>query len=353
MRRVVVLLCVLSFSPAAAWAEADVGRVSAPVGWSAKVKECWSSCRGYFAAIPDRSRACLRQWAAKSDDRRGPAVQRRVGLALPRKLDAKKPLVVLIHGLDSGPAYWCDLAPLLEATGHRVARFNYPNDQPLEDSANLLADELASLAQRHPGVTLDLVVHSMGALIARCYVEGAAYQGGVRHLIMLAPPNEGSCYARFSHAAELVEHVQLWRSEPDWSWTWLVSDGLGEARRDLSPGSTFLQTLNARPRRRGVRYTIVAGNRSCGWRYTAGAMRLASRWLPDVRYCRTAQQAIDRWAAKVEGQTGQTDGLVWLAGTRLPGVDDYVILPADHTTLSCSRGGRPPVAWNVIEARLK
>ncbi|HEX5445165.1 MAG TPA: alpha/beta fold hydrolase, partial [Pirellulales bacterium] len=286
-------------------------------------------------------------------DRGGTAARRRVGLVLPKKLAAEKPLVVLIHGLDSGPSYWCDLAPLLEAGGHRVAQFNYPNDQALEDSAGLLADELTSLARKHPGVKLDLVAHSMGALIARAYVEGAQYRGGVRRLIMLAPPNGGSCYARFSHAAELVEHLQLWRCEPQWRWTWLVTDGLGEARRDLTPGSKFLAGLNARPRRRGVQYTIVAGNRSCGWRHTANAMRLASHWLPDVRFCQTAQQTIDRWATRLEGRTGVTDGLVWLSSTRLPGVDDYVLLPADHTTLTCSRGGRPPVAWKVIEARLK
>lgn len=351
--RVAVLLCVLGVSPPAVWAEAGGSNVSAPVGWRAKLSDCWCSCRDYLAAIPDRGRACLRRWAATCDRGSEASAPRRVGLVFPKKLDAKEPLVVLVHGLDAGPAYWCDLAPLLEASGHRVARFGYPNDQALDDSAALLADEIASLARKHPGIKLDLVAHSMGALIARRYVEGANYRGGVRRLIMLAPPNEGSCYARFSQAAELVEHAQLWRTEPDWNWTWLISDGVGEARRDLSPGSRFLTDLNARPRRRGVRYTIVAGNRSCGWRYTASAMRWAVCWLPDVRYCRSAQQTIDHWAAKVEGQTGKTDGLVWLTSTRLPGVDDYVVLPADHTTLTCSRGGRPPVAWQVIEARLK
>lgn len=352
MRRV-VLVCVLCLSPSAAWADAAARSDSPPVGWLARFKGGCVACRDYVAALPDKSRACLRRWAERCDEGRETPAHRRAGLILPNALDARQPLVVLIHGLDSGPAYWCDLAPLLEASGHRVARFNYPNDQPLDESAALLADELASLRRQHPRLKFDLVGHSMGALIARAYIEGDHYQGGVRRLIMLAPPNQGSCYARFSQPAELAEHVQLWSSDPAWRWTWLVSDGLGEARRDLSPGSPFLDDLNARPRRPGVRYTIVAGNRSCGWRYTAGAMRLASCWLPDVRYCRTAQEAIADWAVKVEGRTGSSDGLVRLASTRLPGVDDYVILPADHTTLTCSRGGRPPVAWKVIEERLK
>lgn len=353
MRRVVVLLCVLSLSPSAAWAENSSAEISQPGGWRNRIKACYVACRDYLAAIPDDTRACLRRWAARSDEGREIPVHRRAGLTVPEKFDAQQPLVVLIHGLDSGPEYWCDLAPLLKASGHRVVRFNYPNDQPLEDSSALLAKELASLSRKCPKTELNLVAHSMGALIARRYVEGDDYRGGVRRLIMLAPPNQGSCYARFSHAAEFVEHVQLWRSDPHWRWTWLVADGLGEARRDVSPGSMFLTDLNARARRRGVKYTIIAGNRSCGWRYTANVMRLASCWLPDVRYCRGAQDTIDRWAWKLEGRTSSNDGLVTLASTRLPGVDDYVIVPADHTTLACSRNGRPPAAWTAIEKRLK
>lgn len=353
MRRVVLLLCVLSLSPSAGWAN-EVGSNDAPsVGWRARIKGCYVACRDYLAAIPDDTRACLRRWAARSDEGRELPAHLRAGLILPKKLDSKKPLVILIHGLDSGPAYWCDLAPLIKAAGHRVATFNYPNDQPLDESASLLADELTGIRRKHRGLKIDLLAHSMGALIARAYVEGDEYQGGVRRLIMLAPPNQGSCYARFSQPAEVIEHVQLWCSEPDWRWTWLVSDGLGEARRDLSPGSTFLEGINSRPRRQGVRYTIVAGNRSCGWRYTANVMRFATGWLPDVRYSRTARETVAGWAVKLEGRTGSSDGLVTLASTRLPGIDDFVIVPADHTTLTCSRGGHPPVAWHVIEERLK
>lgn len=353
MRRVALLLCALSLSPPAGWAN-DAGSNDEPsVGWCARFTQCCVGCRDYLVAIPDNTRACLRRWATRCDKGRELPVHLRAGLTLPKKLDAKKPLVVLIHGLDSGPAYWCDLAPLLEAAGHRVASFNYPNDQSLAESATLLADELAGLRRKHPGLRFDLIAHSMGALIARDYIEGDDYQGGVRRLIMLAPPNQGSCYARFSQPAELIEHVQLWCSEPEWNWTWLVSDGLGEARRDLSPGSTFLEGLNSRPRRPGVRYTIVAGNRSCGWRYTANVMRFATDWLPDIRYSRTARETVAGWAVKLEGRTGSSDGLVTLASTRLPGIDDFVIVPADHTTLTCSRGGNPPVAWRVIADRLK
>ena len=41
-----------------------------------------------------------------------------------------------------------------------------------------------------------------------------------------------------------------------------------------------------------------------------------------------------------------------LESAKLDGVDDIVILPADHTTIAFSRDGRSPLAWDVIADRL-
>jgi pimeloyl-ACP methyl ester carboxylesterase len=319
--------------------------------WGAanKIGQCWDDCT---EACSETARGWLRQ----SVDYLAPTAReeagRRYGLRLPEKLKTDDKLVVLIQGLDSSTDYWHDLAPLLMQEGYAVAWFAYPNDQPLADSATLLAAEMERWRVAHPRLKADLVCHSMGGIIARAYLEGDQYAGGVRKLLLLAPPNHGSCYSRFSVGCDAVEHFRLWQSDPDWSWTWMITDGLGEARRDLAPGSRFLADLNGRPRRPGVHYTIVAGNRSCGWRYAGTALRWSAACLPGTQWANTVAAKVNGWATDLESRPALNDGLVEIENAILPGVDDVVIVPADHTTIACSRSGRAPVAWPIIKARL-
>lgn len=314
-----------------------------------RIGQCWTSC----------TEACgkkTREWVRSSVDYFAPTARQeaaqRCGLRLPEHVDQFERLIVLIHGLDSNEEYWNDLAPLLTEEGYAVGELIYPNDQPLADSAALLAGEMARLRRECPRLSVDILAHSMGGIIARAYVEGDDYTGGIKRLILLAPPNHGSCYSRLSMMCDLVEHVGLWHSNPDWSWTWMVTDGLGEARNDISPGSPFLLQLNAKARRSGVCYTVVAGNRSCGWRYAANMLRWSSACVPNYQWSRPLDDKLQVWASQVEARNGSNDGLVEIENALLPGVDDVVIVPADHTTIACTRNGRPPVAWPVIRDRL-
>ena len=316
---------------------------------TAKAGQCWDKC----------SESCgttTRRWLNNSVDWWSPDARQqaagRCGLRLPEQFAPDGRLVVLIHGLDSDAEYWQDLVPLLENEGYAVAPLLYPNDQPVAESARLLAAEMAALRAEHPRLKVDIVAHSMGGMIARAYLEGDDYEEGVTRLVLLAPPNQGSCYSRFSVCCDTVEHFRLWRSEPEWSWTWMVTDGLGEARRDIAPGSRFLTDLNARGRCQDVRYTIVAGNRSCGWRYAAGVMRWSTVCVPDTQWGMKLGGKLHQWATDLESRETSNDGLVEVRSVLLPGVDDFVILPADHTTIACSRNGRPPVAWPIIKDRL-
>lgn len=333
---------------------------SAEYAWVAQVRQaasrtavsigqCWNRCT-------DACASTTRGWLRKSVDYLAPTAKqeaaRRFGLQLPERLGANDRLVVLIHGLDSSGDYWRDLVPLLEQEGYAVARLKYPNDQPLAESAALLAVEMARLRGSYPGVQADLVAHSMGAIVARVYLEGDDYAGGVEQLILLAPPNHGSCYSRFSVLSDVVEHCALWKTDPEWSWTWMITDGLGEARRDIAPGSQFLAQLNAKARRQNVRYTIVAGNRSCGWRYAGNVLRWSTLCMPRCAWSKPAQDKLQLWATRLESRSGVTDGLVKIENALLPGVDDVVIVPADHTTIACSRSGCPPVGWPIIRERL-
>ncbi len=129
---------------------------------------------------------------------------------------------------------------------------------------------------------------------------------------------------------------------------------MGEAGRDLQPQSKFLSELNAQSRREGVRYTIIAGNRNCGWRYCADGLQCVAGCIPDWRI-----EADDRMrdgltslAAQLRERSAETDGLVLVSNVRLDGVDDFVIVPADHATIARSCDGCPPASWETIKDRL-
>jgi pimeloyl-ACP methyl ester carboxylesterase len=278
------------------------------------------------------------------------------GLKLPDELDPARPLVVMIHGLDCGRHNWAPMAELLGGEGYQVAYFAYPSDQPVADSASMLARHMTELRLKFLNGRVDLLAHSMGGLVARAYVEGPDYRGGVEHLILMAVPNHGSDWAKYRAALEVSEHYGLWKYEPGWSWTWMITDGMGEAGRDLKPGSQFLSELNSLPRRDGVKYTIVAGNRHTGRRVTAncidgtaGVIRgRVSKWWG----FRHARRGLERWAGSVRDKECDSDGPVAVESTRLEGVSDFVLLAADHASLYMPDGTEPPAAWQVIKDRL-
>jgi pimeloyl-ACP methyl ester carboxylesterase len=143
------------------------------------------------------------------------------------------------------------MVELLRGEGRQAAIYTYPSDQPIADSARDFGAKLADLRLRTPGLQYDLLCHSMGGLVARDYVESESYRGGVERLILLGTPNRGSSWAGYRLALEFEEHYDLWQHEPDWSPSWMITDGLGEAGGDLKPGSKFLRQLNARGPPRG------------------------------------------------------------------------------------------------------
>jgi pimeloyl-ACP methyl ester carboxylesterase len=285
------------------------------------------------------------------------AQARHWGLLWPQHLDATKPLVVLVHGLDADRFDCMPIGELLQQAGHQVAYFSYPGDQPIADSAARLGRDLSATRAKFPQMSIDLVTHSMGGLVARDYLEGPDYAGGVRHLIMVAPPNRGSSWARLRVLLSVQENYHLRQNDPNWHWTWLVTEGLGDAGTDLLPGSDFLRQLNDRPRSPGVAYTIIAGNKSGVDRVKGNFAQSLSNCIPvrtrgwwGFRNCFTGLQ---HSADRLHAQTCDSDGPVSLDSTRLAGVSDYVVLPADHVSLYLPVEGRPPAAWAVIRDRLK
>lgn len=285
------------------------------------------------------------------------AAQRRFyGMLLPQHVDPEGRMVVLVHGLDCNRTNWYPMADLLIGEGYQIAYFTYPSDGPLEESAAMLSREMTDLRGRYPSLSIDMIAHSMGGLVARRYVEGDDYAGGVNHLILLGTPNLGSNWAAYRIALEFEEHWQLYRHEKGWSPTWMITDGLGEAGRDLKPTSRFLKELNARPRRAGVAYTIVAGAQHPVYTMTGNTLDACANLIPKRAGkwwgFRHTESAFRKGARNMHLKTGDSDGPVNVSSTQLEGVDDYLCLPVDHVALYYPVNDQKPAAWDVIRDRL-
>lgn len=252
-----------------------------------------------------------------------------------RKSSRKRPIVVAVHGLNSDS---CATEPLLvqpREAGFACGHFDYPNDQPIDESAKLLSAELKKLAAQDPDRSVALVTHSMGGLVARSVIETAALDpGNVQQLIMIAPPNQGSMLAHFAFGLDLHEFItDAKRRRQSGKLYAMIEDGFSEAAVDLRPNSVFLRRLNRRERNKKVDYTIILGTQAT----------LAENDLDNLRRVLTRGESRSRWirffgpkldpmlADLFEVVDGQGDGAVAVKRGKLEGVDDVVLLPFGHT----------------------
>jgi len=252
--------------------------------------------------------------------------------------DPTLPLVVLVHGYNARSSELVALVEAARERGYPVGTFDYPNDQSIQDSADLLAGELKAVARQHPDRQVALVTHSMGGVLARAVIEDAAADpGNVAQLIMVSPPNHGSTLAYFARGLDVWECFCR-RPVTDWefaSLTAAIHDGLAEANTDLCPDSIFLARLNRRDRNPRVAYAILLGNRA--WiapeRYAELLDRVdqaaeSNRFLSFVTSRITA-----RLADLDEVVHGAGDGVVALKRGMLEGVEDVAILEMDHNAM--------------------
>jgi hypothetical protein len=174
---------------------------------------------------------------------------------------------------------------------------------------------------------------------------------------MIAPPNHGSRWASLRLALELEEHYYLWRDEPQWSPSWMITDGLGEAGRDLKSKSKFIKQLNARQRRDGVSYSIIAGNQHPASRIAgdvvSGSARIVPSKVRSVWGFRQTYNGLRHWGTDLRDANSSSDGPVSVASCRLDGVEDFVLVHADHATIYMPTDAQPePPAWAVVNERL-
>ncbi|MHC5115415.1 MAG: esterase/lipase family protein [Planctomycetota bacterium] len=279
-------------------------------------------------------------------------------------------VVVLIHGLDDPGWMWRDMIPSLRDADFVVARMEYRNDGPIADAADMFALSLADLHRR--GVQrVDVVAHSMGGLVTRDVLTRRAYYGGdarggdrfpaVERFVMCGTPNHGSSMARLRAVSEVKEHLSRAFSG-DGAWFGGLADGDGEAAIDLLPDSEFLRRLNARPAPSGVRTTIIAGRmspvRADDLSALGGKVRQAARSVNAPKWLQDALARGDASASTMldEAVRGLGDGCVTIDSARLEGVEDFVLVEANHVSMIVHivpmNGAESPPAIPIVLERL-
>jgi len=139
--------------------------------------------------------------------------------------------VVFVHGLAANRSGFLPLQAYLRMCGHdRQLAFNYRSSGSIERQALALK---RAIDEGIGGGRIDLVAHSLGGLVSRCYLQLLGGARRVDRLITLGTPHHGT------HAAVFIPSAFV---------------------RQLLPDSPFLEYLNAQPAPEGVRTTsIVAG----------------------------------------------------------------------------------------------
>lgn len=254
------------------------------------------------------------------------------------KAPAGRNVVIFVHGLQSAPEPFAGFLAEVRDAGLPTGWVRLPNDQPVAESAGLLADELNRLRKQAPQRGVALVATSMGGLICREAIEDPKLApANVRQLIMVGTPNHGSRLAEFGFALELWQYAQATRAKRSalQATYEAIEDGLGEANDDLTPGSAFLKRLNARKRNGDVSYSLLLGTGGMLSDADLAAVRAGlARAGKANRFVRFLGPRLDKALADMdEVVAGKGDGAVSLARGRLEGVADTVVLPFIHTEM--------------------
>lgn len=255
-----------------------------------------------------------------------------------RANDPTRPTICLIHGLNSSSGGFVHMIPLLEEAGYGIVVYDFPFNRRLDEScAAFVRDWAAFHREAHDQLPWSIVAHSMGALLARALIEDdATWARDVSSLIMIAPVNQGSQLAKVQTVVQISNGLKAINGKDATKAMLSLSDGLGQAAEDMLPGSAFLGVLNRRPRRAGVAYHILAGDR--GFLTREGRDQLEGRLELVIRnagiFGRLTKVATADLPDLLDELTdGKGDGCIAVERTRLEDVADHVTIHANHVEL--------------------
>ncbi len=269
-------------------------------------------------------------------------------------------VVVLLSGFQSTSEGAHAVAKAIHSsTGEACLLFHYPNDAPVDESAKRFSEALQQAVLGHPKMKISLIGHSMGGLVAREAVEsGQLDQLLIDQLIQVLPPNHGSELADYAGPLEVIEHVYRLGSKSSRDGLGPIAasilDGMGEAKKDLRPDSSFLRELNARPRKKGVRYTVLAGSEGPVRGPGMAVLSVAWNRLKDeVQELKAFESRVDRILQCEELRRGKGDGIVSIRSAKLQDVDDFVIVPCHHLSWGKSDSKDGAAIETILVDRLR
>jgi pimeloyl-ACP methyl ester carboxylesterase len=186
--------------------------------------------------------------------------------------------VIVVHGIVRSSKSFARMRKVLEEDGYLVVGFDYPSTRvSIEQSAEYLSQVIESLA----GVEeLNFVVHSMGGLLVRTYLREHA-DPRIKRMVMLGVPNLGA------NMANLVQTNPLFK--------WIYGPAGQQLVQDAEGYIASLPTPE-------FEFAVVAGARGT-----------PDGWNPLI--------------------SGDDDGTVEVANTRLPGAADFMTVPQLHSFL--------------------
>ncbi|MEO8070669.1 MAG: hypothetical protein ABI652_04660, partial [Acidobacteriota bacterium] len=215
---------------------------------------------------------------------------------LAAKVAAAQHVLLLVHGIigdtegmargvkDSGLDRRFDL----------VLTYDYENlSTPIEETARTLKTQLAAAGlHAQDGRTLTLLVHSMGGLVSRWFIEREGGNAVVDHLVMCGTPNNGSPFGEIDGARKILSLLTGLAVNfapmfiPFSSALLLVlnrSKKVTPTLEQMNPASPFIAALNASDDP-GIRYTILAGD--------VGAYKPAADGLFEKLLAKTGQGVV-------------------------------------------------------------
>ena len=261
------------------------------------------------------------------------------------------PAVILLHGLDEPGGIWDSLADALDQAEIAAWSFRYPNDQAIDQSADLLADAWPELDSK-PAVTL--IGHSMGGLVIRDFVTRHLAElldreddlsDAVSSVVMVGTPNQGSDWSRLRAWLEVREtFADLQQGR--FSLFASLRDGTGAAKIDLRPDSAFLQGLNQREWPNQIPLKLIGGRLMEPGETIRQSVEMLAEELGDP----SLRQDILEWWATASQQVG--DGVVPVESLQIPGQAEPLLLEASHRGLlvrSPDQHSLPPAIPPILE----
>jgi hypothetical protein len=210
-------------------------------------------------------------------------------------------IALLIHGFADDSAEETHWLAQLQATTtipayDRVLAFEWETlHSDVRAASQRLRDDVAALAlEEAPDATIDLFAHSMGALVARTYVELLGGDVHVRRCFFTGPPNLGTPLADTALFVPwlLTLLINLPAPTPP---TLLIAWAMGTLAANVQgpmamhTNAPLLQELNNTRGKTRLHYHIVAGNgqhaesrRAAEWRrVVADGLHAAADWFYD------------------------------------------------------------------------